>query len=65
MFFKSELLVLNKTDLLEYVPFDMNAAKENARKVHPEIEIIEVSSLTRDGMTEWFEWLNQESVTLF
>src|SRR5271170_6548460 len=43
IFHKSELLVLNKTDLLKYVPFDMNAAKENARKIHPEIEIIEVS----------------------
>ncbi len=60
MFFKSELLVLNKTDLLKYVPFDINAAKENARKVHPEIEIIEVSSLNRDGMTEWFDWLNRK-----
>ena len=60
MFFKSELLVLNKIDLLKYVPFDMNAAKENARKVHPEIEIIEVSSLNRDGMTEWFDWLNRK-----
>jgi hydrogenase nickel incorporation protein HypB len=59
MFFKSELLVLNKTDLLKYVPFDMNAAKENARKIHPEIEIIEVSSLTRDGMNGWFDWLNR------
>jgi len=60
MFFKSELLVLNKTDLLKYVPFDMNAAKENARKIHPEIEIIEVSSLTRDGMNEWFDWLGRK-----
>jgi hydrogenase nickel incorporation protein HypB len=60
MFFKSELLVLNKTDLLKYVPFDINAAKENARKIHPEIEIIEVSSLNRDGITEWFDWLNRK-----
>jgi hydrogenase nickel incorporation protein HypB len=60
MFFKSELLVLNKIDLLKYVPFDMNAAKENARKIHPEIEIIEVSSLNRDGMTEWFDWLSRK-----
>ncbi len=60
MFFKSELLVLNKIDLLKYVPFDMDAAKENARKVHPEIEIIEVSSLNRDGMTQWFDWLNRK-----
>ena len=63
MFFKSELLVLNKTDLLKYVPFDMNAAKENARKIHPEIEIIEVSSLNRDGMSEWFDWLNRKRHT--
>lgn len=60
MFFKSELLVLNKIDLLKYVPFDMNAAKENARKIHPEIAIIEVSSLNRDGMTEWFDWLSRK-----
>ena len=60
MFFKSELLILNKTDLLKYVPFDMDAAKENARKIHPEIEIIEVSSLNRDGMTAWFDWLSRK-----
>ena len=36
IFFKSDLMVLNKIDLLPYVPFDIEAAAENARKVHPE-----------------------------
>ncbi len=42
IFFKSDLMVLNKIDLLPYVPFDMDAAAENARKVHPGMEIVKV-----------------------
>ncbi len=57
IFFKSDLLVLNKIDLLPYVPFDINAAAENARKVHPGMEIVKVSSLTGAGLHEWITWL--------
>jgi hydrogenase nickel incorporation protein HypB len=38
IFFKSDLLVLSKIDLLPYVPFDIDAAAENARKVHGDCE---------------------------
>jgi hydrogenase nickel incorporation protein HypB len=57
IFFKSELLVLNKVDLLPYVPFDIAAAAENARRVHPGIEILRVSSLTCGGIRDWLAWL--------
>ena len=57
IFFKSELLVLNKIDLLPYVPFDIAAAEENARKVHAGMEIVRVSCQTRDGLSEWLRWL--------
>jgi len=57
MFFRSELLVLNKTDLLPHVPFKMEAARENARRVHPGIEIVEVSCLTGEGLPQWQRWL--------
>ena len=57
IFLKSELLVLNKIDLLPYVPFDMNAAVENARRVHPAMEILKVSCLTGKGLHEWLVWL--------
>jgi hydrogenase nickel incorporation protein HypB len=59
IFFKSDLLVLTKTDLLAYVPFDIEAAAENARRVHPGIEIVKVSSLTGNGLPEWLTWLQQ------
>lgn len=57
IFHKATLLVLTKVDLLPYVPFDMDAAKANARSVHPEMEILEVSCSTGQGMDAWLRWL--------
>jgi hydrogenase nickel incorporation protein HypB len=57
MFFKSELMVLNKTDLLPYVPFEVEKAVENARRVHPNMDILKISCLTGDGLPEWLRWL--------
>ena len=41
IFFKSELMILTKIDLFPYMPFKSDAAKENARRVHPQMEILE------------------------
>jgi hydrogenase nickel incorporation protein HypB len=57
IFFKSELLVLNKVDLLPYVPFDISAAEENARRIHPGMDIVRVSCTTGDGIQQWLAWL--------
>jgi hydrogenase nickel incorporation protein HypB len=59
IFFKSELMILNKTDLLPYVPFDIAAAERNARAVHPGIDILRVSCATGAGMDEWLAWLRE------
>lgn len=59
IFFKSELLVLSKVDLLPYVPFDIEFAVENARRIHPDMDIVKVSSLTRSGLHEWLLWLEK------
>lgn len=58
IFFKSELLVMNKIDLLPYVPFDLVRARENAQRVHPGMEILEVSCTTGAGLAAWRQWLN-------
>lgn len=60
IFFKSELLILNKIDLLPYVPFNVEAAEENARRVHPGLEILRVSCLTGAGFPEWLNWLEEK-----
>ncbi len=61
IFHKAALLVLTKVDLLPYVPFDIEAAKVNARSVHPEMEILEVSCSTGKGMDGWLAWLRQRA----
>ena len=63
IFFKSELMVLTKTDLLPYVPFNVDEAVANARRVHPEMEVVKVACLAGDGMRDWMTWLEQRKQT--
>jgi hydrogenase nickel incorporation protein HypB len=62
IFHRAELMVLSKIDLLPYVPFDIAAARDNARKVNPAIEIVEVSSTTGAGLDSWRAWLDRRAV---
>lgn len=57
MFRESSLLLINKIDLLSYTDFSMDAAKANARRIHPDLEIIDTSCVTGEGVSEWVEWL--------
>lgn len=59
IFRKAELMILNKTDLLPYVRFNRETAAENARRIHPEMEIIETSCTTGQGLGDWLSWLHQ------
>jgi hydrogenase accessory protein HypB len=59
IFAKSELLVLTKIDLLPHVSFSMEQVRANARLVHPGMEILEVSSQTREGLNQWLSWITQ------
>jgi hydrogenase nickel incorporation protein HypB len=56
-FHHADLMVLNKVDLLPYVPFQAALACENARRVQPEIEIVEVSCTSGQGLDGWRAWL--------
>jgi hydrogenase nickel incorporation protein HypB len=60
IFFKSELMVLSKVDLLPYVPFNAELAKQNARTVHPGMEIVEVSCQTGNGLAQWMDWIEKK-----
>lgn len=57
IFHRATLMVLTKTDLLPHLEFDPKLALENARKIHPEIEYIAVSSKTGEGFGGWLGWL--------
>jgi len=58
-FFRATTLVINKIDLLPFVPFDIAAVRENARKVNPNLDILEVSCTTGEGLDTWCAWLEK------
>ena len=57
MFRAADLLLINKTDLLPHLDFDLEKCRELARRVNPQITIMEVSARTGDGMDDWHSWL--------
>jgi hydrogenase nickel incorporation protein HypB len=56
-FQKADLVVLTKTDLLPYLPFDLGKALEAVRAVNPDVPIIRTSSTTGEGLDDWCNWL--------
>jgi len=56
MFRRSRLMIVNKIDLLPYCEFDLRAVRENALRINGELEIIETSCKTEEGLDQWFNW---------
>jgi hydrogenase nickel incorporation protein HypB len=57
MFAASDLVLVNKTDLLPHLDFDVEEAITNARKVNPAIKVLKVSARTGEGMDAWIAWI--------
>jgi hydrogenase nickel incorporation protein HypB len=60
----SDVLVLTKTDLLAHVPFSLQNAEEDARRVHPGLKVFSVSALKGDGIADWCKFLEHERTRL-
>lgn len=58
MFAAADVMLLNKIDLLPYLDFDVDRCIEFARRIHPSIQIIQVSAKTGEGMSQWYQWLS-------
>ncbi|MGK5095308.1 hydrogenase nickel incorporation protein HypB [Deltaproteobacteria bacterium TL4] len=53
----SSVLLINKTDLLPYLNFDLNRCITFAKKINPQISIFPVSAQTGSGMETFYSWL--------
>lgn len=62
MFRVADVCIINKTDLLPYIDFDMQAAMENALKINPDLAIFPLSARTGEGLDEWIDWLQTQVV---
>jgi hydrogenase nickel incorporation protein HypB len=63
MFAASDLMVINKVDLLPYVDFDVERCVAAAREVNPAIEVLQVSAKTGAGMDGWIRWIVEHTPT--
>ena len=57
MFGAAKLVIFNKIDLLQHLDFSMERARENVRRVNPDVEIVEVSARTGAGMSAFYDWI--------
>ena len=59
MFRTSDICIINKTDLLPYVDFDVEKAKDYALRVNHHLKFFELSAKSGEGMDAWYEWLKE------
>lgn len=57
MFKSADLCIINKIDLLPYLDFDLKKAKDYAKQVKNNLEFIELSVRSGDGMENWYDWI--------
>jgi hydrogenase nickel incorporation protein HypB len=56
----SSVLLINKIDLIPYVPCDLNALRSNAFQINPDLKIFEISCITGEGIPDWCDWLKKK-----
>lgn len=57
MFLESQVLIINKIDLLPYCDCDLERLRQNSLKINPNLNIFEVSCKTESGLNDWYDWL--------
>ncbi len=57
VFRNASVMVINKTDLLPYLNFNIDLLEENAIRVNPHLKILKTSCVNDDGIDKWCTWL--------
>jgi hydrogenase nickel incorporation protein HypB len=60
MFREAAICIFNKIDLLPYLDFSLEEARENARQINPQLKFLETSCKTGEGLEEWTDWLKSK-----
>ncbi|MBA7643446.1 Hydrogenase maturation factor HypB [subsurface metagenome] len=60
MFSESDVVLVNKIDLLPYLEFNMSAFQKAVSGLNPEVKIFQVSCKTGEGLEGWLSWLQNE-----
>jgi hydrogenase nickel incorporation protein HypB len=53
----ADAILLNQTDLLPSVPFDLEAFRASVRRINPAVPVFEVCALRGEKLEPWVQWL--------
>ena len=61
MFRNASVLVINKVDLLPYVPCDVEALERNAVQINPALQVFRTSCTSGEGIAAWCDWIRSRA----
>ncbi len=61
MFSASDLVLLNKVDLLPYLDFDLEKTIRNVKIINPRATVVRLSARTGEGLDLWYDWIREQS----
>ena len=60
MFREADCVLITKTDLLPYLPVEVDRIEAHVRQVNPRCTVLRVSASSGDGLDGWHDWILRE-----
>ena len=60
MFREADCVLITKTDLLPYLPVDIERIEAHIHQVNPRCTVLRVSATSGEGLDEWHRWVHQQ-----
>lgn len=60
MFREADCVLITKTDLLPYLPVDVERIEAHIQQVNPRATVIRVSASSGEGLDAWHHWLREQ-----
>lgn len=60
MFRKADIIIITKTDMIDYFDFDINRAIESAKKLKPNVEVVLLNNKTKEGLDKIIDWIKEK-----
>ena len=57
LFIEARAVILNKTDLIPYTNFNIEAFKADLAAINPGVPLFEISATRGDGLQGWLDWI--------
>ena len=60
MFRKADIIIITKTDMIDYFDFDINRAIESAKKLKPDVPVVLLNNKTKEGLDKIIDWIKEK-----